>query len=328
MTDISLFLYTFIFFFTLAVTVLLGRIIIPFLKKRAEQPIYTEGPSWHASKAGTPTMGGLTFVISITVALLLALIYGHLFDDTSGAYPILSCLVYSLLNASIGFIDDLTKLKRKKNAGLTPRQKLVLQFICSGLFLAARAVILDEGTSVSFSFGEIDLGIFYYFISLIILVGITNCANLTDGIDGLASTVAFGIGISLFYVSYYRSSTASIICISLAGAAVGFLIFNVHPAKVFMGDTGSLFFGSLVASLAFEMKNPFVAVISGGVYVIEGISVILQVIVYKLTKKRIFKMAPLHHHLEKSGYDENKICICALILTIILALPVVLICVK
>lgn len=328
MTDIRLFLYTFIFLFTLAVTVLLGRIIIPFLKKRAEQPIYTEGPSWHASKAGTPTMGGLTFVISITVALLLALIYGHLFDDTSGAYPILICLVYSLLNASIGFVDDLTKLKRKKNAGLTPRQKLVLQFICSGLFLAARAVILDEGTSVSFSFGKIDLGIFYYFISLIILVGITNCANLTDGIDGLASTVAFGIGISLFYVSYYRSSTASIICISLAGAAVGFLIFNVHPAKVFMGDTGSLFFGSLVASLAFEMKNPFVAVISGGVYVIEGISVILQVIVYKLTKKRIFKMAPLHHHLEKSGYDENKICICALILTIILALPVVLICVK
>ena len=148
-------------------------------------------------------------------------------------------------------------------------------------------------------------------------MGITNCANLTDGIDGLASSVAFAIGISLFYFSFGISENGSFISAALMGGAIGFLIFNLHPAKVFMGDTGSLFFGSLIAALAFELKSPWIAVVSGGVYVIEGISVILQVAFYKMTKKRLFKMAPIHHHLEKCGWDENKICITAIILTLI-----------
>ena len=319
-------LYVFIFLFTLTLTVLSGRLIMPFLKKRAEQPIYTEGPSWHVSKAGTPTMGGLFFVISISAALLLSALYKYLENDAFGSISLLICLIYSIINASIGVIDDLTKLRHNKNAGLTPRAKLILQFISSILFLLARRIFLEDSTTLSFPFLNADIGILYYFISLIILVGITNCANLTDGVDGLASSVAFGIGISLFYVSFSRIDTAGIITSSLIAATIGFLFFNIHPAKVFMGDTGSLFLGSLIASLAFEMNNPFIAVISGGVYVIEGISVIAQVITYKICKKRLFKMAPIHHHLEKCGWDENKICICALILTLLFTVPVLLIC--
>ena len=326
MIDSYLFPYALIFLFTLVLTVFIGRLIIPFLKKRAEQPIYTEGPSWHIAKSGTPTMGGLSFVFSVSVVLILSALYKYLAKDTQGVISLLICLIYSLLNASVGVIDDLTKLKHSKNAGLSPRAKLILQFLSSILFLLARSLLLNDSATHSLSFFRIDSELIYYFISLIILVGITNCANLTDGVDGLASSVAFGIGISLFYMSYARFNTASIICISLASAALAFLFFNVHPARIFMGDTGSLFLGSLVGALAFEMNNPLVAVISGGVYVIEGISVILQVIFYKITKRRLFKMAPLHHHLEKSGWDENKICLCALILTILFTAVVIFVC--
>ncbi len=320
------FLYVFIFLFTLTLTALNGRLIIPFLKKRAEQPIYTEGPSWHISKSGTPTMGGLCFIISISMALLLSALYRYLEDETQDFLSLLICLSYALLNAAIGVVDDITKLRHKKNAGLTPRAKLILQFICSMLFLYTRQIFLNDNTVLSLFSIKLDFDVLYYLISLIILVGITNCANLTDGIDGLASSVAFGIGISLFYVSYSTIDTVCLITSSLAAATIGFLFFNVHPAKVFMGDTGSLFLGSLIAALAFEMNNPFIAVFSGGVYVIEGISVIAQVIIFKICKKRLFKMAPIHHHLEKCGWDENKICICALILTLLFTVPVLLIC--
>ena len=317
MLQSNLLLYIFVFLFTLASTVLLSRLIIPFLKSRAKQPIYEDGPRWHMSKSGTPTMGGISFIISILIALLLCALYLFMSDDPNGAFSILICVGYALLNAIIGITDDLTKLRHKQNAGLTPRAKLILQFTVSGLFLIARILVLNEGTNISFSFGNIDLGIFYYFLSLIILVGITNCANLTDGIDGLASSVAFGIGVSVFYFSYLRQESAAFISAALIGATVGFMAFNIHPARIFMGDTGSLFLGSIVAALSFEMKNPLAAVSYGGVYVIEGVSVILQVAVYKIRKKRLFKMAPIHHHLEKCGWDENKICLLAIIVTLL-----------
>lgn len=314
-------LYVVVFLFTFAATVLCGRIIFPFLKKCAEQPIYEEGPKWHISKSGTPTMGGSAFLISILSALFLSSLYMYLSGNISGATSVIISGIYAFLNALIGIIDDITKLKHKKNAGLTPRAKLILQFIVSGLFLISRQLLLNDGTKISFSFGKIDLGVAYYFVSLIILVGITNCANLTDGIDGLATSVAFAIGITLFYVSYQANDTISFISASLIGATIGFLVFNVHPAKIFMGDTGSLFFGALVAATAFELKNPLITVTYGGVYVIEGISVILQVAYFKIKKKRLFKMAPLHHHLEKCGWDENKICLIAIILTFLFSIP-------
>ncbi len=317
-----------VFLFTLTLTVLLSKLIIPFLKKRAEQPIYAEGPSWHMSKSGTPTMGGLSFLISTVIALLLSSLYKYISGDIAAAISILICSVYALINSSIGILDDATKLKNKRNAGLTPRAKLILQFASSALFLLSRRVFLGDDTAVTFSFGMIDVGILYYVLSAIILVGITNCANLTDGIDGLASSVAFAIGVSYFYLSYCRLETISFAGAALIGATVGFLIFNVHPAKVFMGDTGSLFLGSLVAALAFEADNPLIAVISGGVYVIEGVSVIAQVIFFKLYKRRLFKMAPIHHHLEKCGWDENKICLCAVILTLLFAIPAAMVCIR
>jgi phospho-N-acetylmuramoyl-pentapeptide-transferase len=233
-----------------------------------------------------------------------------------------------LINSSIGIIDDLTKLRHKKNAGLTPRAKLVLQFIASVLFLIARAIFIGDETTFSLPFASFGMDALYYPLAMIILVGITNCANLTDGVDGLASSVAFAIGISSFYISYQRYDTVCLMSAALSAAAIGFLVFNVHPAKVFMGDTGSLFLGSLVAAMAFDMGNPLLAVTGGGVYVIEGLSVIAQVTVFKLCKKRLFKMAPIHHHLEKSGWDENKICILAIILTLLFAVATMLLCVR
>ena len=317
MNNTNALLYVIVFLFTFTLTVLSARLIIPYLKRRAEQPIYEDGPKWHISKAGTPTMGGLSFLIAILVALILCSLYLYICKDEKGAFSVMICAGYALLNALIGIIDDLTKLRHKQNAGLTPRAKLILQFTASSIFLITRKLVLNEGTEITSSFGNIDLGVIYYFLSIIILVGITNCANLTDGIDGLATSVAFAIGLSVFYLSYSRSNSASFISASLIGATVGFLIFNIHPAKVFMGDTGSLFLGALVASLAFELKNPLIAVTTGGVYVIEGVSVILQVAYFKMTKKRLFKMAPIHHHLEKCGWDENKICLTAIAITLI-----------
>lgn len=324
MIDQNVPLYVIAFLFTLTLTVFIGRLIIPILKERAKQPIYGDGPSWHMSKSGTPTMGGLAFAFSVTVTLLLCALYNMLAGSRINAVSLLITGFYALANAFIGIIDDSTKLRHKQNEGLTPRAKLILQFILSALFLIARRALLEDGTSVSLFLGEIELGAIYYLFALTILVGITNCANLTDGIDGLASSVAFAIGISLFGISYGMNTNASFISAALAAGTLGFLVFNIHPARIFMGDTGSLFLGALIAALAFEIKNPLVAVISGGVYVIEGVSVILQVAYFKMTKKRLFKMAPLHHHLEKSGWDENKICISAIILTLILSSSLVL----
>ena len=152
-------------------------------------------------------------------------------------------------------------------------------------------------------------------------MGITNCANLTDGIDGLASGVAFAIGVSLFYISYNLCYEVCFIAGAIMGGASAFLIFNLHPAKIFMGDTGSLFFGALIASAAIAMGNPLIIIFIGGIYVIEGLSVIIQVIVFKLTGKRVFKMSPVHHHFERCGWSENKICIAAIILTFIFSVP-------
>jgi phospho-N-acetylmuramoyl-pentapeptide-transferase len=164
----------------------------------------------------------------------------------------------------------------------------------------------------------LDLGIFYYPLSLVLLLGIVNCANLTDGIDGLASSVALTIG-SIFLLVSSINIDVSILSSALIGGTLGFLLFNAHPARIFMGDTGSLFLGALAVCLAFSIGNPMIIILIGGVYVIEGISVILQVAVYKATQKRVFKMAPLHHHLEKCGMEESRICTLAVLVTLILS---------
>jgi len=321
MLDKDFSLYLFAFALCFGITALAEKQLIPILAGRARQPIYAEGPGWHLSKAGTPTMGGLAFLLSISVTLLFACIYLWLSKNTSGAISLLLCLSYSVLNSLIGIIDDLSKLRKKENAGLTPKQKLFLQAIAAVLFLLARSFLLKSPTSIDLSFFEIELGIFYYPIAIVILLGITNCANLTDGIDGLASAVAFSIGVSIFYISCALSSEVSFIAAALIGASVGFLLFNIHPAKIFMGDTGSLLFGSLVVSSTFALDNPLLALSFGGIYVIEGVSVILQVLVYKTRHKRLFRMAPLHHHLEKLNWSEDRICISAILITFLMSIP-------
>lgn len=314
-------LYVAVFIFSFAVTVILEKRLIPALRKKASQPIYTEGPKWHEKKSGTPTLGGLGFLCATILSVLISLPIILKLRGNTAFLSVLITLIYALLNALVGIFDDLKKLYRKKNKGLSAKEKLFFQLILAVLFLTLRHLFIGDDTKISFSFGEIELGFFYYILSVIILLGIINCANLTDGIDGLASSVAFSIGICLLYISAALVEEVAIISSAMIGISVGFLIFNLHPAKIFMGDTGSLFFGALVASLSIALGNPLISILVGGIYVIEGISVILQVISFKLTGKRIFKMAPIHHHLEKCGWSENRICIVAILLTFVFSIP-------
>lgn len=304
---------------TLTATVLIERKLIPFLSSRARQPIYDGGPSWHMSKSGTPTMGGLAFLLATVISLSVVFtIMLYVNEDISSAIAIIITLLFAVGNSLIGIFDDLMKLHKKENAGLSPAQKLFLQFILSVLFLMARANFFDDGKILSFVFGYVDLGFLYYPFAIVLLLGVVNCANLTDGVDGLASSTSITVGVAFLIVGIMSALTeVSVIAMTLIGASAGFLIFNRHPAKIFMGDTGSLFLGALAVGLAFCSGNPASVILIGGVYVIEGVSVILQVVYYKITKKRLFKMAPLHHHLERCGFSENKICAIAVITTVI-----------
>ena len=266
-------------------------------------------------------MGGLAFLIAVLLSLGLGAVYLSISKKSEHSASLIICIIYAGLNALIGIADDAKKLLRKQNEGLTPIQKLFFQGLCAALFLYARYALLGEGGTISFSFGSVELGFLYYPLAFFILLGITNCANLTDGIDGLASSVGFAVAVSLFYISCALAGDVALISSAIMGATVGFLIFNINPARIFMGDTGSLFLGALGAASAVALGNPLIIVFVGGVYVIEGISVILQVLHYKRTKRRLFKMAPLHHHLEKCGWGENRICIVGIIATFLLSIP-------
>ena len=315
-------LYATVFIISLSITIFAEKRLIPSLREFAKQPIYTEGPTWHMKKSGTPTMGGLAFIFASLGALLPALVFSFKLISRESAISLALAIAYAILNSAVGILDDLKKLKRRKNAGLTPMQKLIFQFLFAGAYLFLRHLLLPDTTMISFSFGEVELGLIYYPLTMLLLVGIVNFANLTDGIDGLASSVAFSIGISLFYISVALSEEGAMLSALLMGISLGFLFFNLHPAKIFMGDTGSLFLGGLISAIAVGLKNPLILIFVCGAYVIEGISVILQVFFFKLTGKRIFKMSPLHHHLEKCGWSENKICVASMLSTLVFSVPV------
>ena len=314
-------LYITVFVIALILTAILEYKLIPVLKGKAQQPIYTDGPAWHVSKSGTPTMGGIAFVIASALAIGLAIAVIALTDEVKTAASILLTLCFSLSNAIIGIIDDSTKLRRKENAGLSPKQKLLLQLLLAVVFIILRHTLFNDGTALRFSFGEIELGLFYYPFALLMLLGIINCANLTDGVDGLAACTGLTVGGVLLIMSFFVFTDVTVASLVLMAVCLGFVFFNRHPAKIFMGDTGSLFLGALAVSSAFSLGNPAIMIFVGGVYVVEGISVILQVVCYKTSGKRIFKMAPLHHHLEQCGISENKICVIAIIATVIFSLP-------
>ncbi len=308
------------------ITVAVSKKGIPVLvSKKLNQPIYEIGPRWHKSKAGTPTMGGLFFIAGITITASLICLFRVNKEQLPGVFLTLGM---ALLFALIGFIDDRAKLLKKENEGLKAHQKFILQLAAASLYLGLMRAFggLETTLSVPFSEIELELGIWYYVIALILLVGINNSVNLTDGIDGLASTVTAVIAVFfiVFALRHPQSheSIPSLAYLSgaLFGGCLGFLVYNWNPARVFMGDTGSLFLGGFTAGLAFLANEPLVILVIGLWFIIETVSVMLQVGCYKLTKKRIFKMAPIHHHFEKCGWSEVKIVVVAAGLTAVLSI--------
>ncbi len=294
-------------------TTLISRYLIPVLKsKKMGQKILDIGPRWHKSKEGTPTMGGLAFLLTVTVAgtvftIMYALSAGAEASQTAG---MALTLALGLTNGLIGIVDDLTKFKKSKNEGLTPPQKFFLQLLFAALYLfgMSRLGVLHTTVSVPFTEISFDLGILYYALALILITGLVNSVNLTDGIDGLCSMVTVAVG--LFFFACGAAFDTVVLCAlggMMCGACGGFLVYNFYPARVFMGDTGSLFLGGLVAGGAFLLSEPLVIIIAGIIYITESLSVIIQVGSFKLTGKRVFKMSPIHHHFEKCDWSEIKI---------------------
>ena len=285
--------------------------LLPFFKKKKmEQHILEIGPKWHKSKEGTPTMGGLAPAVAILTVSLLLLLVPNTFDRHTKA-GILLTVLYAIACGGIGIVDDATKFHRKENQGLTPLQKLVLQTAFSATYLALLHLYgwIDTSLMLPFSSYTLELGIWFYPLALLFLVGTVNFVNLTDGLDGLASSVTVMVGGCFVYFGMQFCSLGLVaVATALVAGALAFLLFNYHPAKIFMGDTGSLFFGGLAVGCAFLTKMPLLIFFCGIVYYLEGLSVVLQVAYFKLTHgKRLLKMAPLHHHLEKCGWSEEKI---------------------
>jgi phospho-N-acetylmuramoyl-pentapeptide-transferase len=295
------------FFVSQPVSIILYKIFIPILRKvKLGQKILEIGPAWHKCKEGTPVLGGLFFSIAMLVSVLIFLLPSAI---EKGEYGLLAVAGLALANGMIGFIDDYVKLFKKRNKGLTVTQKLILQFLVAAAFLWVRSKYCGGSSRLLLPGGStVELGTLYYFIAIVVIVYITNCSNLTDGIDGLLGSISVVIGVFFLMLSLHvADSDAAVLTAAILGALVGFLIFNYHPAKIFMGDTGSLFLGGLMTGLLFYFKAEILVFLVCFIWLAEGLSVMLQVAYYKLTKKRIFKMAPIHHHFEMSGWSEFKI---------------------
>ena len=294
-----------------ALTAILSRCIIPILvAKKAGQPIRKEGPKSHFSKQGTPTMGGIAFIMAIAIVLTGMTIWYAYKAEQAKLIPMALTMALAVMNGMIGFVDDYRKLIKKDNEGLKAGQKFSLQVLAAVVYVVLLKLIGHIDTAIHIPFTDIvvDLGIVYYIFAVILIVGIVNSVNLTDGLDGLASTVT--LVISLFFGAValaYLVPSLNLIAAVTVGAMLGFLIYNHHPAKVFMGDTGSLFLGGIAVGSAFLIDEPMIIFIAGGVYVFEAVSVILQVFWFKTFHKRIFKCAPVHHHFEQCGWSEVKV---------------------
>lgn len=291
-----------------ALGLLLGRIIIPALRAmKAGQSIREVGPKWHNGKAGTPTMGGLIFI----GASLLSLLFG-ISGMRQGEFSVLYVLLLSLMFGLIGFLDDFFKVKYKRNLGLTAIQKMLLQLAISGLYLYVLYVegMLTCDLYIPFSGKTVMVHpLVYIFFAVFVMVGCVNAVNLTDGLDGLATGVTMPVMVFFTVTALAaKSDTLALFPAALLGGLGAFLTYNFHPAKVFMGDTGSLFLGGAVCGLAFALDIPLILILVGFIYILETLSDIIQVTYFKLTHgKRVFKMAPLHHHFELCGWSEEKI---------------------
>lgn len=297
------------------VTLILGPGLIKFLHRlKFGQFIREEGPESHLKKSGTPTMGGILFLIGILV--------GSVFYISD--YPkIVPVLFVTLGFGLIGFLDDYIKVVMKRNLGLTPAQKMLGQIFITAVFAFYMVNYSGLGTEVIIPFTGgtmIDLGILYVPILFFVVLGTVNGANFTDGLDGLASSVTTLIAVFFTVIAVASRTDVHPVACAVIGALLGFLCFNTHPAKVFMGDTGSLALGGFVVSTAYMLQIPFFLPIVAFIYFVEVLSVIIQVAYYKRTKKRIFKMAPIHHHFELSGWPETKVVSIFSIVTAVLCL--------
>jgi len=323
--------YIIFFIAACALSALATNFLLPVLKKlKAGQAIREEGPQAHQKKAGTPTMGGIGFLVSFLVMMLLAMsVIGKSFDSFSNADAIMILLV-TLAYAAIGFSDDYIKVMKKRNLGLTEIQKLALQIVIGILIAIYSGKCSLMGTMVYIPFWSIyvDFGWLYYPFVVFVVVAMTNAVNLADGLDGLAASVT-GIVSIVFCISMLLIQgfvgAGSIASIILCGALVGFLIFNHYPAKIFMGDTGSLALGGALTAIAISGGMHFILPIAGLIYVLEALSVIIQVFVFKTQHgRRFFRMAPLHHHFELGGMHETKVVAMFCAVTAVMGIIVIL----
>lgn len=318
---------------SLAIAGASGIFLVPFLHKlKFGQPIKTkDGPQWHAKKQGTPTMGGFMFIISTVIAAIAGYCLYRWkcgIDMTDKAnidafFRFVVCIIFALLFGLIGFIDDYIKVARKNNDGLSPKQKMIMQFVFSVGFLFAMHSFGDTSTVIDLGFFSFDPGFFYYVIMIPVIIYLTNAVNLTDGVDGLCGSVTF-VAMLIFTVacSILKENELSLFTMALAGGCLGFLIWNLNPAKCFMGDTGSMFLGASVTAVGLALHKHLLLILAAMVYILEALSVVIQVSYFKYTAKkhfkatgeahkgkRIFKMTPIHHHFEMSGFSEYKIVI-------------------
>jgi len=301
-----------------AATGLLGwRVILPALRRlKAGQEIREVGPKWHKTKAGTPTMGGLMFIAGSALAMLIAGWPGMLAGDLTHVYVFLFAAVFGV----IGFLDDYEKVKRHQNLGLTALQKFLLQLAAAILFLMLMRYEGRLSPNLYVPFFNLSLPLswpLYMVFAAFVIVGTVNAVNITDGLDGLSTSVS--VPVALFFVSvatWWGYTQLGVFAAALLGGLLAFLLFNAHPAKVFMGDTGSLFLSGLVIALCFGTGLPLFVVLIGIIYVVEMASVVIQMTYFKLTHgKRIFKMSPIHHHFEMCGYTEVRIVVAFALVT-------------
>lgn len=290
--------------------VIVGRFYVPWLKKiKAGQEIKENGPTWHMSKSGTPTMGGVIFISACT---LVCLTVG--FDSMrSGDFTHIFVLLFALVFGAIGFLDDWEKLRKKQNLGLSAKAKFLLQLVAALVFvlLLRRMGYISTHLYIQFWNTEVYIPeVIYFILAAFIIVGTVNAVNITDGVDGLASGTSIPVCLFFAAVSFLwgdKYMALGIFASALLGGLMGFLVYNFNPAKVFMGDTGSLFLGGAIAALAFAYDMPLILITLGIIYIIETLSDIIQVTYFKLTHgKRVFKMAPFHHHLEMGGWTGKK----------------------
>lgn len=296
------------------IALILGPIFIPILKRlKFGQNIRGEGPKSHQKKSGTPTMGGVIFILATAITLLV-------FERSYNSEAMVTLIAF-IAFGFVGFLDDYLKIRHKHNEGLNPKQKMVLLLLVAGFLSYYGYANIGTDVCIPFINRTVDFGVMYIPFMIIFYAATTNAVNLTDGLDGLATSVSLLI-ITFFALLAYALNHTSLAITGaiIAGSLLGFLRNNAYPAKIFMGDTGSLALGGVIAAMAMLLKQPWIVVIVAGVPLMEALSVIIQVTSYKLTKKRVFKMSPIHHHFELSGWHETKVVVVFSIITVILCL--------